>query len=306
MISANTSSSSANIQAQQLLWEFLTSVKVGREPPKKKKKKLVWSLFATLRRHASQMTKSCWPSPRSTHTVDRTRLLIFLTHRWGLLFFGVTPCLRCYVCDFGCFRHCSSGDRPVKALLKLSVLEQVLFWEAGWVWKRQKEIWGKIPSWHQSPAVGGPKEAGKEWRGGHPVDITPQQSRSVCMAGPNGLHACMGSRFKKKNAISVVNRGRNPFCPVGICVIWGRERRQNETDETLHDEWKKQRIESWREMWESKKQNYTEKGKWQTVFNLESYKNERPSRIVTKAMKHHHLWKPHSVLSVLLSSFLHF
>lgn len=34
----------------------------------------------------------------------------------------------------------------------------------------------------------GPKEAGEEWRGGHPVDITPQQSRSVWMDGPNGLH----------------------------------------------------------------------------------------------------------------------
>lgn len=37
--------------------------------------------------------------------------------------------------------------------------------------------------------LGGPRKLGRSKRGGHTVDITPQQSRSVCMSGPNGLHA---------------------------------------------------------------------------------------------------------------------
>lgn len=125
------------------------------------------------------------------------------------------------------------------------------------------------------------------------------------MAGPNGLHAW--GALVLENAISVVSRGRKPFCSVGVCVIWERERRQDETDETLRDEWKKQWIESWCKMWESIKKNCTKKEKWQTaVSTLESYENELPSRIVTEAVKPCRLWKPRPVLSVLVSSFYTF
>lgn len=82
------------------------------------------------------------------------------------------------------------GQRCSVGLLKPHwgpLCECKCFSGAGWVWRRSKEMWDKIPCWHQSPAVGGPKEAGEEWRGGHPVDITPQQSRPVWMDGPNGL-----------------------------------------------------------------------------------------------------------------------
>lgn len=44
----------------------------------------------------------------------------------------------------------------------------------------------------------------EEWRGGHPVDITPQQSRSVWMAGPKGL--CPWKVLVFESLFGVMNR----------------------------------------------------------------------------------------------------
>lgn len=58
------------------------------------------------------------------------------------------------------------------------------------------------------------------------------------MAGPNGLH--LRGALVLENAISVVDRGRSLFGSIGTCAIRRGDRRQNETDDTLLEEWKKQ------------------------------------------------------------------
>lgn len=58
------------------------------------------------------------------------------------------------------------------------------------------------------------------------------------MAGPNGLHP--RGALVLENAISVADRGKSVFSSIGTGVIGRRDRRQNETDDTLLKEWKKQ------------------------------------------------------------------
>lgn len=69
------------------------------------------------------------------------------------------------------------------------------------------------------------------------------------MAGPNGLRP--RGALVLENAVSVVDRGRSLCGPIGACVIRGRDRKQKETDETLH-EWKNNGRVSHREEGETR------------------------------------------------------
>lgn len=149
----------------------------------------------------------------SNHSVDRTSWLISFTHScshkcWLLgqsLFMvshqGLNVFWPCENEEWESGAELLSG--PVKASLALFVLVQV-FSRIGVGLLAAEGNVGQNFLLTSISCFWGAQESREEWRGGHPVDITPQQSRSVWMAGPKGL--CPWRALVFEGLFGVMNR----------------------------------------------------------------------------------------------------